>query len=107
MQIGRVSKWLAVIVLVAAVFCVASAPALAQCAMCYTTAAAQGAKGIQALNFGIIVLLIPPVTIMGGILLYAFRYRNSCEPWKGREFESRYWTLEAGEREGAALPSNF
>ena len=101
---SRASKCLTAIALVAAAFWAASAPALAQCAMCYSTAAAQGAKGIQALNLGIIVLLIPPVTIMGGILLYAFRYRNSQESWKRRELESRYWALEAGEQTGIALP---
>ena len=106
-SVSRANKWLSAIVLVAAACWAASAPALAQCAMCYATAAAQGAKGIQALNLGIIVLLIPPVTMMGGILLYAFRYRNAQEPWKRRELESYDGALEAGERSGVALPPQF
>jgi hypothetical protein len=46
---------------------------LLQCAMCYQTAAQQGAKGIAALNAGILVLLIPPVAIMGCISWLAWR----------------------------------
>jgi len=55
----------------------AAAPAGAQCAMCYQNAAAQDARAMRALNFGILLLLIPPVTIMAGILLTAFRYRDA------------------------------
>ena len=56
---------------------VTAPPAAAQCAMCYSTAAAQDSEAIKALNLGILVLLIPPVAIMGSILLLAFRYRNA------------------------------
>ena len=56
---------------------VTAPPAAAQCVMCYSTAAAQDSEAIKALNLGILVLLIPPVAIMGSILLLAFRYRNS------------------------------
>jgi len=37
---------------------------LAQCVMCYRTAAQQGARS-QVLNKGIVILLIPPVVIWG------------------------------------------
>ena len=56
---------------------VTAAPAAAQCAMCYNSAAAQDSEAIKALNLGILVLLIPPVAIMASILLLAFRYRNA------------------------------
>ena len=56
---------------------VTAAPAAAQCAMCYNSAAAQDSEAIKALNLGILVLLIPPVAIMGSILLLAVRYRNA------------------------------
>ena len=102
--VSRIGKWLQAIVLVTAAFWIAASPALAQCSMCYTTAAAQGAEGIRALNIGIIVLLIPPVTIMGGILLYAFRCRNSQELWKRRVPESPSWALETAEQASVALP---
>ena len=63
--------------LVLLLLAVTAAPAAAQCAMCYSTAAAQDSEAIKALNLGILVLLIPPVAVMVGILLLAFRYRNS------------------------------
>lgn len=57
----------------------AAAPAgrlAAQCAMCYQTAAASGAKGIHALNLGILALLIPLASIIGGITAVTYRHRN-------------------------------
>jgi len=39
---------------------------LAQCVMCYRTAAAQQGARSQVLNKGIVILLIPPVVILGG-----------------------------------------
>ena len=47
------------------------------CAMCQEAAKAQSARGAQALNYAIILLLVPPVTIMGGLLVWAFKYRNN------------------------------
>ncbi|MBI3470481.1 MAG: hypothetical protein HY013_03895 [Candidatus Solibacter usitatus] len=37
----------------------------AQCVMCQRTAAAQNAERAKVLNHGIIVLLIPPLAILG------------------------------------------
>ena len=51
-----------------------SAPLLAQgCAMCKTAVASQGASMMEALNLGIIVLLVPPIGILTTILVFAFR----------------------------------
>ena len=47
----------------------ASGPLLAQCAMCYQNAAAQGSKGILA-------LLIPPLAIMSCISWVAYQRRD-------------------------------
>ena len=59
-------------------FCILPLPLLAQgCSMCKTAAAAQSAQAAKSLNQAIIVLLTPPVTIMSGILVFAFRCRNS------------------------------
>jgi hypothetical protein len=44
----------------------------AQCVMCYRTAAAQQAARSQVLNSGILILLIPPTLVIGGILSLAF-----------------------------------
>ena len=107
MRIRRVLKWLLVVALVAVSSLVASAPAMALCAVCYTTAAAQGADGIQALNLGIVVLLIPPLAIFSGLLIYAFRYRNSYPSWEkrawnDRELEDRFLALSACQSDDAS-----
>lgn len=52
-------------------------PAFSQsCALCYTQAAAAGARMIQALRSGIIILMIPPAFMSVGITLVAYRKRN-------------------------------
>jgi hypothetical protein len=51
----------------------------AQCVMCYRTAAAQQAERSRVLNHGILILLIPPVLILAGLLLLAWR-KNSTPP---------------------------
>jgi hypothetical protein len=48
-------------------------PFALQCAMCYQTASQQGAKGMAALNAGILILLLPPVAILGCISWIAYR----------------------------------
>lgn len=45
----------------------------AQCVMCYRTAAAQQLERSRVLNSGIVILLIPPILVLAGILLLAFR----------------------------------
>ena len=55
------------------------------CAMCKTVAAAQSKEAAASLNWGILLLLVPPVTIMSSLLVFAFRCRNAPRP-----------TLEAG-----------
>jgi hypothetical protein len=51
----------------------ACGPLGAQCAMCYRNAAAQSAQGIQAMNLGILALLIPLVAVAGGICWATYR----------------------------------
>ena len=50
------------------------------CAMCKTVAAAQSKEAAASLNWGILLLLVPPVTIMSGLILFAFRCRNAPLP---------------------------
>ncbi|MFQ5928614.1 MAG: hypothetical protein ACE5MK_02875, partial [Acidobacteriota bacterium] len=57
-----------------ALFSLFSSPAFAQgCALCKAAIAAQTASFVQALNLGIVVLLVPPIAIMSSILFIAFR----------------------------------
>jgi len=52
-------------------------PALAQtCPLCYTQAAAAGARMIQALRSGILVLILPPMFMWIGLGIVAYRRRN-------------------------------
>jgi hypothetical protein len=48
----------------------------AQCVMCFRTAAAQQVERSHVLNSGIIILLIPPILVLAGILLMAYRVRK-------------------------------
>jgi hypothetical protein len=47
------------------------------CPMCKTVAAAQSEQAAKSLNQAIVLLLVPPVTIMSSILVFAFRCRNT------------------------------
>jgi len=51
-------------------------PLLAQCVMCFRTAAAQQGERSRVFNSGILVLLIPPLLILGLFALLAWR-KNS------------------------------
>jgi hypothetical protein len=46
------------------------------CALCYTQAASSGARIIQGLRSGILVLVIPPLFMSVGITVLAYRKRN-------------------------------
>ncbi|HYL09108.1 MAG TPA: hypothetical protein VEU31_00085 [Candidatus Acidoferrales bacterium] len=43
------------------------------CPMCYRAASQAGKLAIQALNHGILVLLIPTLLMFVGVLVFAFR----------------------------------
>ncbi len=46
------------------------------CALCYTQAAASGARMIRALRSGIVILIIPPLLMCTGAIALAYRKRN-------------------------------
>lgn len=50
----------------------------AQCVMCFRTAAAQQLERSRVLNSGILILLIPPIVVLGLILFMA--WRKSARP---------------------------
>ena len=72
MKLKRLILWLVAATLLA------SAPGVfAQgCVACRTSAAAGGAEAARALDHGILILLIPTLSIFVGILFFAFRYRK-------------------------------
>jgi hypothetical protein len=52
-------------------------PAFSQnCALCYTQAASAGARMIQALRSGILILIIPPTLGSIGLIFIVHRKRN-------------------------------
>lgn len=46
------------------------------CAMCYQNASASGAQGAQALRHGILILMLPTLTLFTGIFALIYRRRN-------------------------------
>jgi hypothetical protein len=52
-------------------------PAFSQnCALCYTQAASAGARMIQALRSGILVLIVPPTLMWVVVTVILYRKRN-------------------------------
>jgi hypothetical protein len=52
-------------------------PAFSQnCALCYTQAASAGARVIQALRSGILVLIVPPMFMWVAVTVIVYRKRN-------------------------------
>jgi len=65
------------IVLVAVLMLAAPLPAFSQsCALCYTQAASAGARMIQALRSGILILIVPPTLMSVGMIFIVYRKRN-------------------------------
>jgi hypothetical protein len=61
----------------------ASLPAFAQnCALCYTQTASAGARMIEALRSGILVLIIPPTLMSIGMIFIVHHKRNQCRQTK-------------------------
>jgi hypothetical protein len=68
------------------------APALAQsCALCYTQAASSGARMIQALKSGILILIAPPTFMTVGVIVVCYRKRNQTRD-AGDEAEREWKT---------------
>ena len=68
---------LLIIVAVAAVVLVLAVPADAQCAMCRAVlTGSRDPKLMRNLNIGVLVLLIPPVTIFCSIFVILRKYRG-------------------------------
>lgn len=71
------SIWIIGTVLVGLVILLAPMPASGQsCALCYTQAASSGARMIQALKSGILILIAPPTFMSIGLCFVCYRRRN-------------------------------
>lgn len=65
------------VLLFAALLLATAAPAAAQCSQCREAAAAASAEGARALNLGILVLLVPTLSMFVGVLVFALRRRDA------------------------------
>jgi hypothetical protein len=67
-------------------------PAFSQsCALCYTQAASTGAKMIQALRNGILILVIPPTLGSIGMIFVVHRKRNQVRRPEDSVESGRDW----------------
>ena len=83
---------LAGIALLALVMLAAPLPAFSQsCALCYTQAAAAGARMIQALRSGILILIVPPTLMSVGMIFIVYRKRHQVRRTDGVPDSDREW----------------
>jgi hypothetical protein len=89
MKFSRTSRW-AALALVGVVLLVLPLPAFSQsCALCYTQAASSGARMIQALKSGILILIAPPTAMSVGVIFVLYRKRNQYRQSDYAAAESR------------------
>ena len=76
------------IALVGLAMLAAPLPAYSQsCALCYTQAASSGARMIQALRSGILILIVPPI----GMIFIVYRKRNQCRQADDAPDSDHHW----------------
>ena len=67
-------------------------PAFSQsCALCYTQAASSGARMIQALNSGILILIVPPTFVSVGMIFVVYHKRNQFRQVDDAPDSDRNW----------------
>jgi hypothetical protein len=80
------------IALVALAMLAAPLPAFSQsCALCYTQAASAGARMIQALRSGILILIVPPTFMSVGMIFIVYRKRNQFRQADDTPDSDRNW----------------
>jgi hypothetical protein len=80
------------IVLIALAMLAAPLPAFSQsCALCYTQAASAGARMIQALRSGILILIVPPTFMSVGMIFIVYRKRNQFRRADDAPDSDRNW----------------
>jgi len=80
------------IVLVVLVMLAAPLQAFSQsCALCYTQAASAGARMIQALRSGILILIVPPTFMSLSMIFIVYRKRNQFRRADDAPDSDRKW----------------
>jgi hypothetical protein len=89
MQTEKALRWCSLVIVL---LILAPLPAFSQsCSLCYTQAAASGARFIAALRSGILVLAIPPMFMSVGITVMAYRKRNQFHQADVGQEADRNW----------------
>ncbi|HUE52386.1 MAG TPA: hypothetical protein VMO80_08600 [Terriglobales bacterium] len=89
MRLGKQPRLLLIFGAMLVVFTFA-VPALAQsCALCYTQAASAGARMIQALRSGILILILPPTLMSIGMIFIVYHKRNQFRGVDGADESDR------------------
>jgi cbb3-type cytochrome oxidase subunit 3 len=79
------------VALVGLVVLAAPLPAFSQsCALCYTQAASAGARMIQALRSGILILIVPPTLMSLGMIFIVYRKRNQFRRNEAPDSKSKW-----------------
>ena len=80
------------VALVALVMLAAPLPAFSQsCALCYTQAASSGARMIEALRSGILILIVPPTLMSVGMIFIVYHKRNQFRQAADASDSDRNW----------------
>jgi hypothetical protein len=67
-------------------------PAFSQsCSLCYTQAASSGARMIQALQSGILILVLPPTLGSIGMIFIVYLKRNQVKRTEWEDESGRDW----------------
>jgi len=61
------------------------------CALCYTQAASSGARMIQALKSGILILIAPPTLGSIGVIVVMYRKRNQVRQAEQNQEPGEDW----------------
>ncbi|MFZ0959024.1 MAG: hypothetical protein WAN60_21980 [Candidatus Sulfotelmatobacter sp.] len=88
------------IALAGLIILLAPVPAFAQgCALCYTQAASSGARMIQALRSGILILICPPTLGSIGVIGVMYRKRNQVRQTDSGDESKQDWQKRDGQNE--------
>jgi hypothetical protein len=89
---GIGGRRLRLVAILAGVLLFPALPAFSQsCALCYTHAAASGARMIAALKSGILILIIPPTLGSIGMIFVVHHKRNQVRRSDYAEESTRDW----------------
>ncbi len=87
-------KSISILALAIGALCLLTPAASAQsCALCYTQAASSGARMIQALKSGILILIAPPTLMSVGLIFVCYRKRNQTR--EEHSEDNREWNKDS------------